>query len=466
MGGSGFCAREFSSESLSAAILLPRLKLLVLFNMLTMHAICVYGDEMPVPLPAVWPELPAATSNSGSTVDPAGYSMPSEWTLEEAERAALIHNPTLAEAGARIDGARGALLQAGMLPNPTVGYVAGEMGNEGAAGQHGAFISQQFVNRHKLASASARADADVTRLTQEQLAQQQRVLTDVRQSFYELLVLQHRIELTQELSAISSQVVETSRRLVEAGEVRRVDQLQAQVEADRARIELRQVENDYSAAWKRFISVVGLTDLAPQSVRGHIEQLPHDTAWEQLLHDTLAGNPEIAAATSSVELARRDVAVARAQVLPDVNTQFAVQYDDSSGDTIASLQVGVPLPVLNRYQGDVIQARAREVEAQRHVETLALHLRHELANVYYRNQSARMRVKGYQTNLIPNAGEALELIRQGYAAGEASFLELLTAQRTYFQTNLDYLTALGELWNSRWRLEGYLLANSLNQGEP
>ena len=40
---------------------------------------------------------------------------------------------------------RGRGWQAGLRPNPRVGYTAGEVGNEGTAGQQGAFIGQEFV---------------------------------------------------------------------------------------------------------------------------------------------------------------------------------------------------------------------------------------------------------------------------------------------------------------------------------
>ena len=37
----------------------------------------------------------------------------------------------------------------------------------------------------------------------------------------------------------------------------------------------------------------------------------------------------------------------------------------------------------------------------------------------------------------------------------------LTAERTYFQTNIAYVEALRELWAATWDIEGLLLNNSL-----
>ena len=43
---------------------------------------------------------------------------------------------------------------------------------------------------------------------------------------------------------------------------------------------------------------------------------------------------------------------------------------------------------------------------------------------------------------------------------------LLTAQRTYFQTNLAYLDALRDLRSATTSLEGNLLSDSLQGTEP
>jgi cobalt-zinc-cadmium efflux system outer membrane protein len=62
---------------------------------------------------------------------------------------------------------------------------------------------------------------------------------------------------------------------------------------------------------------------------------------------------------------------------------------------------------------------------------------------------------------LPNAKSSLELVRDGYQAGEFGFLNLLVAQRTYSQTNLAYVEALRELWSAAVEIRGLLLNNSL-----
>ncbi|MEK6239502.1 MAG: hypothetical protein N2C14_32690, partial [Planctomycetales bacterium] len=67
---------------------------------------------------------------------PAPLSKPSaRLTLADVESMALARNPSLTEATAQISALRGKWIQVGLQPNPVVGYLGGEIGNEGHGGQ-------------------------------------------------------------------------------------------------------------------------------------------------------------------------------------------------------------------------------------------------------------------------------------------------------------------------------------------
>ena len=66
----------------------------------------------------------------------------------------------------------------------------------------------------------------------------------------------------------------------------------------------------------------------------------------------------------------------------------------------------------------------------------------------------------YEKEILPNAKETLDLMRASYQAGEVGYLNMLTAQRTFFQTNLFYLESLRELWATIWDMEGLLVGNA------
>jgi cobalt-zinc-cadmium efflux system outer membrane protein len=123
----------------------------------------------------------------------------------------------------------------------------------------------------------------------------------------------------------------------------------------------------------------------------------------------------------------------------------------------------LPIPLINRNQGGIRLAQAELIAAQNEMGRVELDLRQRLAAAYGRYANARQQVDRYSRDILPDARESLELVDGGYRQGEFSFLTLLTAQRTYFQTNLAYVEALRQLRENTVAIEGLLLTDSLQQ---
>ena len=90
-------------------------------------------------------------------------------------------------------------------------------------------------------------------------------------------------------------------------------------------------------------------------------------------------------------------------------------------------------------------------------------MQQQLAAAFEQYANARQQVQRYQESILPNAQESLDLVVSAYRQGELPYLSLLTAQRTYFSSNLDYIAALRALRISVVELDGLLLRGSLNQ---
>ena len=144
---------------------------------------------------------------------------PDGLTLELLEQMALGSNPAIAQSAARLRAVRGKWVQVGLKPNPTVGYLGSEIGNDGAAGQQGGFVGQNFITAQKLQRNRAVVSAEIGRAEQDLAAAQRRVLTDVRQSYYNALLAQRRVELAVELVRVASEAAKSSKSLYQAEEI-------------------------------------------------------------------------------------------------------------------------------------------------------------------------------------------------------------------------------------------------------
>jgi outer membrane protein, heavy metal efflux system len=391
---------------------------------------------------------------------PQGERRP-RMTLADIEGMALANNPTLARASARIQAAQGQWTQVGLPPNPTAGYLATEIGNEGRAGQQGGFVSQEFVTGGKLRLSREVATHEIRQAEQQFAAQRYRVLNDARINFYDVLIAQRKIEIAQELAAVSERGLKAAEDFLKAKEGSRVDLLQANIETNSARIVFESARNDYVAAWRRLTAVIGLPEIQPTPLNGDFREAIPEILFDDAMHRLLASSPELAAVQTSVDRAQAAVSRAHAEAIPNIEAQVSVQHDNATGYNITGVQVGVPIPLFNRNQGGERRADAELAAAQNDLRRAQLDLHHRLATVYQQYVNSRHQVDVYSKSILPDAEASLNLVGNGYRQGEFNYLILLTAQRTYFQTQMAYLESLKQLRSSAVQIDGLLLTDSL-----
>jgi cobalt-zinc-cadmium efflux system outer membrane protein len=386
-------------------------------------------------------------------------------TLAELEEMAIRGNPTVAQAASRVEAARGRCVQVGLYPNPVAGYIGAEIGNEGRGGQQGSFVSQEIVTAGKLRLNRSVAEQEIRQAEYAWEMQRQRVLTDVRRSFYDVLVAQRTVELIEQLARIGDEGVKSVEALMKAEEVARGDLLQARIEADTANVLLERARNRYVAAWRNLAAVVGDAAMPPRPLAGDVRDGLTQLTWDDTSSRFLAQSPQLASAQAGVARAQAALSRECAGRVPNIELQAAVQYDNATRDTFATIQAGVPMPIFNRNQGNIRRAQAELAAAQNEVQRVQLDLQQRLAATFEQYSTARYQVEKYSRDILPTAQASLDLANKGYRQGEYNYLFLLTSQRTYFQTNLIYLEALQELRTAATAIEGNLLSGSLQAGD-
>ena len=413
------------------------------------------------------PFLEQAAHTLASTQPPrppsSGPETPSKGTLDQLEQLALDNNPSLAESRAWVEAARGKWVQVGLPPNTVLGYSGQQLGSGGTAEQQGLFIGQEFIRGDKLDLNRSVAFHEIQKAEKLWAMQRQRVLTDIRLAYYQVLVAQRRNDTTGELVKIAQLAVETAETLLNAKEVSRVDVMRSRIELQATQLQLKNARSLSVAAWSRLVAVTGGGDMQPRQLDGDLENLPGHIDAIEALARLVSESPEMGVASSDVERARRAVDRARAETVSNVDFQAIFQSDRATGSSNANLQVSIPIPSRNRNEGGIQQARAEVIAAERSLDRLELNFQQRLAGVYHRYTTARNQAEDYSRNggILANSGAALELIRKGYEAGEMTYLDLNTAQRTYSQTTLAYIESLGALWAAVIEIEGLLLKGSL-----
>ena len=382
-------------------------------------------------------------------------------TLAELESAALSANPTLRGAAAAVEKARGIHTQVGLYPNPTVGLMAEDVGEDGSAGQHGVFASQTFVTADKLRLNRAVESWEVKGLRCRAEAQRLRVLNGVRRQFFVALGAQRRLELAEELVTLAEEGLSAAEDLFAAEQVARPDVLQVEIQLGEVRITRRDAELEFEGAWRRLVALAGLPDRPVGRLDGELEGPVEGHEFEALFAELLAASPELAAARARVSRARAAVCRQRAQPVPNVLTQVSLAYGFGGDEPIGGLQVGLPLPVFNDNRGNVAAAVADLHRAAAEVNRLELSLRARLADALRDYRRATNRVERLSEDVLPAARENLDLTEEGYRAGEFDVVRVFTARRSLFEAELARVAALADARAADVALDGLLLTDAL-----
>jgi outer membrane protein, heavy metal efflux system len=391
-------------------------------------------------------------------------------TLDQLQQIALANNPTLAQAEAGVRAAAGRTRQAGLLPNPTIGYTGEEIrGGSFGGGQQGVFVQQDVILGGKLGLAQKVLAAEGDQAAAEAGEQRLRVENGVRIAFYQSLAAQNMVEVRDKLSALAQDAVETTRQLFNVGQADQPDVLQAQVEADQAALAVLTEQQEQLRAWRVLAAVVGQPELPLAPLAGNLADLPEINSAE-ILQTILRDSPAVKIAQLGVTRADAEIASARRAAIPDLflragyanNLEQLNPGHPQSVGSEAFAELGVNLPIFNRNQGNIAAATADRERAAAEVQRVALVLRQMAAPILQDYASSRAIAQNYQSTTLPHARQAYNLYLQKYNEGAAAYPQVLIAQRTLFQLESSYITAQESAAIDAATLQGLLLTDALD----
>jgi len=423
----------------------------------------VWQDEHSPPAPEVFSETPTVGDSSASQLPPLpAESSAGGLTLGDAIRVAMSANPTLPESMSSIRQMRAEWSQAGYYPNPVLYYVGSNLTDDAGGGQHGVYLEQTVVTADKLEWNRAVASGAIAQANAQAEAQRLRVEVDTTILFYQALGTQRVVEIAQQILDNADRGLTATRQLEEAGEAARADVLQAEILFQQAQVSREQARVAADAAWRQLAAMMGRPQDLQVDLVGEFD-VPEPAHFETIWNRLAASSPELQAAEARVQRMRARIGREQAQAVGDIDAQLSLQQDFLTDQPLGYVQIGIATPIHHRNQGAIASAQAQYIRACRDLERQRLELRSRFAAVYQEAASARVAVERYRDSVLPSARENLELTRSGYERGEFDLLRLLTAQRTFAETNTQFIQSQVQLRSATARIDGLLLTGGLSE---
>lgn len=411
------------------------------------------------------PPLPQPARKTGPVAEIEISSEEDGLALQDLLNLACQHNPTLRQARAQIGAAMGTAIQAGLYPNPVVAYAAEQIGVEGTPGEfHGAIFRQTIPTARKLRLSRAKYLQRVKAAEALSMAQQYRVCNDIKVHYYDVLGHRQLVEIHQELVKSAEDAALTARELYNVGQANRSAVLRSNVTLQRARLDLLAVENRFQQKFRRLSALVGI-ELAQVHLEGELqgdtEAIDFHDAWAKLR----TASPQLLAARAKLRGDQYTLARERAEPIPNLRLEGGVGYNYEAEESVAVAGVAIEVPVWDRNQGTIRQARADLARQQAEISRVELMLRRDLANTYERYLTALQHVIQYQKVILPDARQAYRLLLESYQRNRADWPSVLAAQREYFDARIQYIHQLVHWRQSEVIINGMMLHGGLMPAE-
>ena len=392
-------------------------------------------------------------------------------SLEELHRIARENHPGLRAAAASVETARGLMIQAGLPPNPNLGYEGDTVRTANTPGYHGAYLQQTFIIANKLGLAAQAAAVDYANAEVTQRKTWVTVQSSVRRAYFQVLAARKRVVLARALSELSENAYRAQINLVIAGEAAPYEPLQLRVLTTQARASLIRSQQESIAAWRTLAANVAAPTLEARELKGRIDCPVPEIGYEDALSQMTSVHTDLQIAENLIGKNRTLVTLADKVPIPDINVGFVLQrdYTFNPGTTTYNLTVGGAVPVWNKNQGNRIAARAELTRSIQLVSDTQNQLIVKLAPIYSTYQTNRQLAKSFRTEALSDQVRAYRGVYQRYLTDPSgiSFNDVIVAQQTVASVLNQYIDILQSQWQSTVDMGELLQVDDLFQmGSP
>ena len=398
------------------------------------------------------------------STQPSRFDANDGLSLKEAEVVALFFNPELRLARLKADVPRVGAREAGRWEDPELG-IDGERIIEGVDDPWvlGGMVNLTIPISGRLGVEREVAQSEADTAVVRALAEERRVLAELRAAWAEWSASHERASLTRQLVAELDPVVERAERLRTAGELDPVDARLLRIERVSQTAKLRSYEADARVAEIELKARLGLLPTADVKLTPSVPIPDVDLIADRQLPAVIAEHPRVRLARAEYDIAERTLKLEVRKQYPDLKIGGGFGTDE--GDERVLFGAALPLPLFNANRRAIAEARASREVARAGAEAEYERLLAEASVAQLRLEAARERLVYVEKELAPLADQQVADARRLAQLGDFNTLVLLEALKTAHEARLDVLDARLNLTLDSRRLEALLEGGSLTSGQ-
>jgi outer membrane protein, heavy metal efflux system len=375
-------------------------------------------------------------------------------SLDQALQLALKQSPTLMAQQAALFATKAGETTAALRPNPTMNFLAEQLqpGQSQQDAQYTVSVGQpiELGGKRQRRIDSARAATQVATYQLDDARRQ--VVLQVKSAFAGVLIARQQLALAEANLKTLDDTERIQGLRAEKGDISELELLRIQVQRFTFARDAADARQALAAARIALRTAAGSVNIAEDfEVVGDLDFKDVSLDRALLVQRALDNRPDLRAADADRLRARADHRLARANAWWDITPQL--EYQRIGPDNTIGVGLSFPLRIFDRNQGEIARTQAEITRVDAVREATALQV---LAALDTDRQAAliqRERVISLRDVYLPKATRARDTVEYAYRRGGQSLLDFLDAQRSYRETALAHLQALGAYLGALYQLE-------------
>lgn len=388
-----------------------------------------------------------------------------ELTIEKAVSLAVQNNPELKTLHYEIDALGAAKIQSGLMPNPEFEVEAENiLGSKDFNGfdnsEITAVLSQDILLAGKISKRVKVAETNISLAEWDYETKRIEIITDIRKAFQQALAVQLLIEKNEELIKVSKEFVVNLQKRVDAGKISPAEVSRAKIILNSLRIDLNRLKSEYENYKSELLSLIYQPDLTIDELIGELEYPVDVPSYDSLLNQ-LTNNPKLKRYESEYDKQTAIVNLEESKAVPDLTISVGFKrLNDAKANTFL-VGASIPLLIFDRNQGAIQEAKIRVDQKQREYFSVKNRLTLQLNILYKRLNTLIETAAQLNSESIPEAEDAFQIIKEGNLVGRFAIIDVLDAERTLFELQNQYLNIIGQIHSTQIEIEG-LIAKEIN----
>lgn len=420
----------------------------LLLNFICLSVLSVLSVSIFEPVASA--EAPPSEASLSDRESAAPGTMQEETTglldLDQALSLALSRNPELKAFSLEVRAMEARAWQAGLFPNPEVEIEAENFGGEGVfqdfdSAETTVQLSQVIELARKRAKRKQVASLESGLSGWDYQAKRADVVAQVTKAFVEALAAQKRLALKEEEVLLAEQVFHAVSAAVKVGKVASLEEKRARVVHSISLMGLARAQRSLAGSRTKLAATWGSRTASFDELAGDLDLIRPIPSVEGLAQQVFR-NPDIARWTTEMEYREAAVKFEKAKRVPDVTVKAGTRHIRETEDDAWVMGLSVPLPLFDRNQGGLLEARERLAKGEEERRVSELSLWNALTETFQVLSTAYAEATALAEEILPGAESAFEATREGYRRGKFDYLVMLDAQRTLFEVRDQYISAL------------------------